>query len=125
MKINNCLYGVLIALILGFSGCGGGNGELKNDARRYSDAMCRNIETMQKLKAAKPGDSVLVKKLQLERQLIDAEMAKFNLDLKKKYGEKTNTPEFWKEYRKYLNESMLDCKYLSKEDRSNFEREMN
>ena len=78
---------ILTAVVMAFSSCKRANKELQKDAKNIAVAMCRNIETMQKLKAAKPGDSVLVKQLQLERQLIDAEMAKFNLDLKKKYGE--------------------------------------
>ena len=125
MKIRMFLSGALIALVFGISGCGGGNNELKKDAEKFADAMCRNIETMQKLRAANPGDSVLLVKLQAERQQIDSSMADLIREFKTKYGGRAERPEFTKLYRKYLNESMLKCKFLSKEDRENFEREVN
>ena len=51
-------------------------------------------------------------------------MTTLSVDFRKKYGEKINIPEFNRQYRKYLNEAMLDCRFLSKEDRENFEKEV-
>ena len=42
---------------------------------------------------------------------------------RKKYEAKMSDKEFTKKFRRYLNEAMLDCKSLSKEDRANFERQ--
>ena len=124
MKSNVILYTIIIAAVLGFSGCGG-NRELKKDAKDFADAMCRNIETMQKLRAANPADTVLIQKIQKEQRMVDSEMMVLSMEFKKKYGEKTKSPKFVREYRKYLNKSMLDCQYLTKEDRANFEKEVN
>ena len=124
MKMKTALYCVMIALVMGVTGCGGGNKELKKDAKDFADAMCKSIETTQKLRAANPADSVLLKKLQMEQHNIGVEMTILYQEFKKKYGDKAKTPEFNKEYRKYLSESMLDCECLSKEDRENFAKEV-
>ena len=125
MKIYIILFSLGVALAMGVSGCGGGNRELEADAKNFADAMCRNLETMQKLRGVNPADSIQVEKLQQERQKIDHEMSLLAGAFKKKYGEKANTPEFGREYRKYLSEAMLECKFLTSEDRANFERELN
>ncbi len=124
MKINIILCSVMISLALLLGGCGGQNRELKKDARNFADAMCRNIETMQKIRKASPADTLLMQKLQKEHQAEETEMTTLSVDFRKKYGEKINIPEFNRQYRKYLNEAMLDCRFLSKEDRENFEKEV-
>jgi hypothetical protein len=122
MKIRVILYALLVAGILGISGCGGENKELKNEAKKIAGVMCKSLEAMKSLKSADPSDSVLVQKLQLEYKNVEAEMTVLYQEFKTKYGEKVNVKEFNEEFRKYLNESMLDCKSLSKEDRENFEK---
>jgi spermidine/putrescine-binding protein len=124
MKIRMILYCFLIVLVTGISGCGGGNRELKKDATVFADAMCRNMEAMQKLRATAPADTANIRKFQAERNRIDAEMTALYEAFRKKYGAKVEVPEFTKEYRKYLNEAMLECKFLSKEDRVIFERQV-
>jgi hypothetical protein len=42
-----------------------------------------------------------------------------------KHGDKPASEAFNVEFRKYLNESMLECKNLSKEERETFEKEVN
>jgi len=124
MKNRVIFYPVLIGAILWFSGCAGDDTELRTDTRAIADIMCRSLEAMKNLKTVDPADSVKVKSLQLDYNNIQGEMTIIYKDFRTKYGEKTNSTKFNKVFRKYLNESMLDCKSLSKEDRENFEREI-
>jgi len=123
MKIKIILYTVMIALVIGVSGCGGSSKEVKKDARAFADAMCRSIENMRKLRAANPADTTVIKNLQKDQHGIEAEMMTLHQEFKKKYGDEAKTPEFNKQYRKFLSEAMLECKSLSKEDRALFEKE--
>ena len=86
--------------------------------------MCRNIESMNKLRNADPADSMMSQKLQIEAHDIQIEMTIVYQEFKKKYQEKLNDPDFNKQFGKYLREAMLDCKCLSKEDRAKFEQEL-
>lgn len=124
MKSRAIFYTILIAGILGIAGCKSEDKELKKDAKNIADVMCKSLEAMKSLKTVDPADSVLVNKLQAEYQNIQSEMTILYQEFKTKYGKKATTKEFNKEFRKYLNESMLDCKSLSKEDRENFEKGM-
>jgi len=124
MKIWILHYTLIIALIVGVSGCGGGNKEVKKDAFAFADAMCRSIENMRKLRAINPADTLHLQKLQQDQRNIEAEMMTLHQEFKKKYGDEAKTPEFNKQYRKFLSEAMLDCKALSKEDRAMFEKEL-
>ena len=47
---------ILLGAVIALASCGG-NKELKKDAKNIAVAMCRNIETMNKLRAANPADS--------------------------------------------------------------------
>jgi len=124
MKISVILFSLLIAGILGISGCTSENKELKKDAKNIANAMCKSIEAMNNLRMADPADLQLVQKLQSEYESIEAEMTQINEKFRVKYSEKVNTEEFKNEFRKLLSESMLDCKSLSKEDREAFEKGM-
>ncbi len=122
MKISVIFYSILIAGLIGISGCGSEDRELKKDTKEIADVMCKTMGAMTNLKAVDPADSVKVARLQAEYQIIQAEMSKLYEEFRKKYGEKTTSKEFSGKFRKYLNESMLDCKNLSKEDREAFEK---
>lgn len=122
MKTGRILYLILIAAILGFSGCSSENQELKNDAKNIADAMCKSIEAMKNLQTADPADSVQIQRLQADYKKIEAEMTALNDEFRKKYVGNVNSKEFTDQFRKYLNEAMLDCKSLSKEDREAFEK---
>jgi len=124
MKISHILSLFLIAGIIGVSGCSSEDKELKKDAREIADVMCKSMEAMKNLRLADPADSVLVYKLQEEYQLIESDMSALYQKFRTKYGEKTTSKEFAEKFRKYLNEAMLDCKSLSKEDREAFEKGM-
>ncbi len=121
MKVKIILFVAVIALGSLVAGCGG-NTELKKEAGIFAEAMCRNIETMQKLHAANPSDTLLIQKIQKEQHGVDSLMLSLSEQFRKKYGEKMKSPEFTKEYRNYLNKAMLECKCLSKEDRATFEK---
>ncbi len=122
MKTGRILYLILIAAILGFSGCSSENQELKNDAKNIAEAMCKSIEAMKNLQTADPADSVQIQRLQADYKKIEAEMTALNDEFRKKYVGNVNSKEFTDQFRKYLNEAMLDCKSLSKEDREAFEK---
>ena len=124
MKISVIFYSILIAGLIGISGCGNEDRELKKDTKEIADVMCKTMGAMTKLKAVDPADSAMVSRLQAEYQMIQADMAKLYEEFRKKYGDKTTSKEFTEKFRKYLNESMLDCKNLSKEDREAFEKGM-
>lgn len=124
MKIKSILSVLVITGMFIVSGCGSGNKELKQDAANIADAMCKSIETMNKLKAADPGDSILIQKLQNEIHKVQVEMTILYDEFKKKYKEQAKTEKFNKEFARALRESMLNCKALSKEDRANFEKEL-
>jgi hypothetical protein len=122
MRFRIIFYLIVIAGIVENSGCVHENKELKKDAVAIAAVMCKNMEAMKKLRTADPADSMLVKKLQSDYQDVASEMAGLYEVFRKKYGDKTTTREFGQEFRKYLNEAMLDCKSLSKEDREAFEK---
>ena len=124
MKIRVILYSILLAGIFGIPGCKGENKELKKDTKEIATVMCKSLEAMKNLKMADPADSLLVKKLQGEYKNIQKEMTIIYQKFKTKYGDKATTKEFSEEFRKYLSESILDCKSLSKEDRESFEKGM-
>lgn len=124
MKPIHIFYLIIIAGIIGITGCGGKDKELKADATDIANIMCRSIDAMKKLRGADPADSLMVKKLQVEYNIIQEEMTKVYQDFRTKYKEKVTTKEFSDQFRKYLNTAMLDCKSLSKEDREAFEKGM-
>jgi hypothetical protein len=123
MKHANPLLCILAALFL-LAACKSENAELKADAAMIASVMCRNIEAMNHLKSANPADSMQVDSLQQVYEKIESEMQQAYADFHKKYGDKVNTKEFGDEFRRYLNQAMLECKCLSPEDRANFEREV-
>ena len=124
MKIKVILYFLLIAGFFGISGCKSENKELKKDCKSIADVMCKSLEAMENLKMADPADSLQVLKLQADYKKVETEMTILYQEFRTKYGEKVKSKEFNEEFRKYLNESMLDCKSLSKEDRAAFEKGM-
>jgi hypothetical protein len=122
MKTSIIVFCLLIAGILGLSGCKSENKELKKDATDIAEVMCKSIEAMKTLRTADPSDSLLVKKLQSDYEVMEAEMTLLNENFRKKYSDRVNEDEFKKEFRKLLSKSMLECKNLSKEDREAFEK---
>ncbi|MCX6304342.1 MAG: hypothetical protein NT040_05195 [Bacteroidetes bacterium] len=122
MRIRAFLYFILLAGILGTSGCNSEDKELKKDTVEIAAVMCKSLEAMKNLKSADPADSAMVGKLQGDYKNIQDEMMILYQKFKTKYGEKASSKEFNEKFRKYLNAAMLDCKTLSKEDREAFEK---
>jgi hypothetical protein len=123
MNIRNWLPALMIALIIALAGCGG-NEELDRDAKNIADAMCKNIDVMNKIRDANPSDSALLAGLQAEAEQVRMEMAALYKDFEQKYGEKAKTEEFSREFSKSLRKSILECPHLTKEDRERFEKEV-
>jgi len=124
MKTPIFLSVLAIAVLFSVSSCKRENRELKADAEKIAAIMCKSLEAMKALKSADPADTANVMTLQSEVEKNQAEMSVLYDDFHKKHGEKAKTAEFGKEFRKYLNEAMLDCKTLSKEDRALFEKDL-
>jgi hypothetical protein len=122
MNFKNFFLPAFIGVVLLFSGCG--NRELKEDAAKVGDAMCRNIEIMNKMKAANPADSVTIQKLRSQAHQLQIEMTIVYKEFGDKYGEKTKDPKFNKKFNRELRKAMIDCPSLSKKDRELFEQEL-
>ena len=116
------ITGSLIAIVILFSSCG--SSELQKDTEQIADAMCRNIEVMNKLRTTNPSDSTAVVKLQQEVKKLQIEMTVVYDEFKKKYSDRINDDKFNKDFARKLLKAMLDCPHLSKEDRENFEKEL-
>jgi hypothetical protein len=121
MNIKPILSFLFIAFII--SGCGK-NKELKKDASDIADAMCRSIEIMNRLKATDPQDTVKINDLQLKYQRIQSEMEILYTEFRKKYEDRMKDPQFNKEFANELRKAILNCRYLSKEDRVKYEKEI-
>ena len=121
-NFKNFFLPAFIGVVLLFSGCG--NRELIEDAAKIGDAMCRNIEIMNKLKAANPTDSVTMQKLRSQAHQLQIEMTIVYKEFGDKYGDKTKDTKFNKKFNRELRKAMLDCPALSKKDREMFEQEL-
>ena len=122
MNLKKNFLPAFIGVVLLFSGCG--NRELKEDAAKIGDAMCRNIEIMNKMKAANPTDSVTMQKLRSQAHQLQIEMTIVYKEFNDKYGEKVKDQKFTKKFNRELRKAMLDCPSLSKKDRELFEQEL-
>jgi len=106
-----------------FTGCKGD--KLKEDIAPMADAMCRFIDVQNKLKASiESNDTVSMQKYMAEQKQMQVEMTVLNEEFKKKYSDKINDQEFGKKFSKVMNEALLECPHLSKEDREMMEKGM-
>jgi len=115
---------IVAAVVLAFSSCKRANKELQKDAKNIAVAMCRNIETMQNLKTANPADSAKILSLRSKEKEAEVEMTILYQEFKAKYKDKMSDKKFSDEFAMELRKAMLDCPYLSKEDRASFEKGM-
>ena len=115
---------ILAAVVVAFSSCKRENKELQKDAKNIAVAMCRNIETMQNLKTANPADSAKIASLRSREKEAEVEMTILYQEFKAKYKDKISDKKFSDEFAMELRKAMLDCPYLSKEDRASFEKGM-
>lgn len=119
---NGLLLVVAVSLVVIYS-CNS-DSTFKKDVEGISQSMCRNIDVMNRLKAANPADSVTVKKLQADAHQVQVEMTVLYKEFESKYKEKMKDDKFNKNFAKELRKSMLNCPSLSKKDREEFEREL-
>ena len=64
---------ILISAAIFLVSCKGDIG-LQKDAKNIADAMCKNIETMNNLKAVNPADSGKIEKLRAKEKQAEIEM---------------------------------------------------
>ena len=122
MNIRTFFVPAIIGAMVLLSGCG--NRELKKDAARIGDAMCRNIEIMNKMKSANPADSAVMKNLRSQANQLQNEMTIVYREFNDKYSEKIKDQKFTKKFNRELRKAMLDCPSLSKKDRELFEQDL-
>ena len=122
MNVKKLFLPAIIGAVILLSGCG--NRELKEDAAKIGDAMCRNIEVMNKMKATTPTDTATLAKLRSQAHQLQIEMTIVYKEFGDKYGEKTKDPIFNKKFNRELRKAMLDCPSLSKQDREIFEKDL-
>jgi hypothetical protein len=114
--------GIIAALML--SGCGG-NKELKESVQPIADEMCKFIDIQNQLKmAVEMSDSARIDSLSNIRKQIQIEMTVLNEEFNAKFKDKNNDEKFLKEYKKLMNEALLECPHLSTEDREMMEKGM-
>ncbi|HTX89024.1 MAG TPA: hypothetical protein VMC08_08550 [Bacteroidales bacterium] len=101
-----------------------GDRELRKDTQPVADAMCRNIEIMNQLRNANPADTAGIRILQENERKVQIEMTVIYNEFKTKYKDKMNDASFNKKFATELRKAMLNCPYLSKEDRDTFEKEI-
>lgn len=123
MKMTRILYSLMIIMVFVLASCGG-NKELKKDAKDIADVMCKNIDVMNKVRAANPADTAQVAKLQQEAKQVQIEMTIVYQEFKAKNKNKLADDKFNKEFNQELRKAMLECPHLSKEDREVFEKEL-
>ena len=99
--------------------------ELEKDASVIADAMCRSIEIMNKLKAVSSQDTMSVNNLQASYHDLQKEMENLYSDFRKKYEKRMNDPQFNKDFSNELRKAILNCPFLSKEDREKYAKEIN
>ena len=122
MTLKNLFLPLILGIVLVTSGCG--DRGLKEQAAKVGDAMCRNIEIMNKIRDADPADSVNMEKLKMQAHQLEIEMTIVYKEFGDKYGEKAKDPKFIKKFNRELRKTMLDCPSLSQKDRALFEKEL-
>jgi hypothetical protein len=123
MKINSFLSILLIIVIMVFAGCGN-DSELKKDVANIANGMCKITGVMQKLSTADPADSVAISELQTEEKRCQTEMTTLTREFQEKYKSSLSDKKFKKRYSREFRKAILNCPYLSKEDREKFEKEI-
>ena len=116
---------IIIIAVFFITGCG--NSGLTNDAERIADAMCRSKGITEKLtlEATKPDvDSNQIHKLQAESEKIQQEMMAMYKEFNKKYEKKVGDKKFNKEFGKELSKALMNCQYLSEEDKKMLKEKM-
>lgn len=116
MKIRTAFVALSVTAVIALASCG--NSQLKKDIEPLSDVMCRFIELENKLKASQDtADSATIANLMDARKQLTIEMSVLNKEFQDKYGDKIKDADFGKKFGKIMNDQLLECPHLSKEDR--------
>ena len=115
------LFILPVSVIITLYGC---SSAFKKDVDKVADAMCKITGVMNKLRSADLADTATLSKLQAEELRLEEEMARINQTFREKYKSKLDDKDFRKEYSREIRKAILDCPYLSKEDRARFEKEI-
>jgi hypothetical protein len=124
MERNKWMFVLLITLGLISFSCKRENTVLKKEAEEIAAVMCENIGLMTQMHCTDPTDTVTVNQLQAEYKEVLAKLKVLYGKLEGKYGKKFSDKAFAREFRKYLNASMLGCKLLKPEERALFEKDI-
>lgn len=118
----------LLCSFLYFPGCGSQkNKEFKRDVATLGEVMCRIMENSNKLLVAQsmvPMDTFIIRELQVTREKLEIEITTLNAEFRKNYAKEMKDPKFVKDFGTEIKKTMLDCKYLSKEDRAKYIKEV-
>ena len=108
MNSKKFLLPLFAAAIILSSGCSRDN-DINKSAVEIGDAMCRNIEIMNKIRAIDPKDTATSLKLHQQAKQLQTEMTILYKEFGDKYGEKTKNADFNKKFAKELRKAMLNC----------------
>jgi hypothetical protein len=123
--MNKLFLPVIITALFFVTGCG--NSGLTKDAERIADAMCRSKGATEKLtlEASKTSaDSAKIHQLKGESDKIQQEMMAMYQEFNKKYASKIGDKKFNKEFGKELSKALLNCQYLSEDDKKMLKEKM-
>ena len=128
MKRLSILSTISILFFLSFStGCSNSDAEFKKDVAALADVYCRILEVSNNLLLAQTNqqtDSKTIEFLMEKKKQLETEQAKLNADFRNKYEKNFKDPQFMTKVSKGINESMLNCKFLSKEDKEQYQKEI-
>jgi len=116
MKIQLKIISFFFFGIFAFTGCG--DNRLEKDVKPMANAMCKFIEIQNNLRdAIKANDSMNILKFSDDKDRMKEEMIKLNQEFQAKYGDLIQDQEFGKKFKKEITKLLIDCPYISAEDR--------
>ena len=116
------LAGLGLIILVFMTGCGN-NKELKDKVEPIADAMCRYIEVENQRQAAMTaGDAFRIDSLETVRDQLQMEMTVLNEEFQEKFGDRNDDEKFLRKYKKLMNEALLACPHLSKQDRERLQK---
>ena len=117
----------LLFFLTFITGCSNSDTEFKKDVAALADVYCRILEVSNNLLLAETNqqtDNKTIEFLMEKKKQLEAEQARLNSEFRKKYEKSFKDPQFMKKVSNGINESMLICKFLSKEDKEQYKKEI-
>ncbi len=122
MTLKSAVAVLLVAASFVLGGCSSRE-KLKVEVQPIADAMCKFIDIQNQMKtAAEAGDSLAVDSLGRIRHQLQIEMTVLNQEFNKKFERKTQDEKWLRDYKKAMNEALLECPHLSAQDREMMEK---